>query len=87
MSAGVSFSEATVTAPDGTVHEGVAVSTRQGVLTLRDQGGTVLLEQSGVVGVVRQSRKRWRVTIADPDDGTGSEWKILRTRCNCSGSV
>lgn len=79
MTAGIAFAEADVTLPDGTLYEGVAVSTRGGVLRLRDQGGTLILELAGVSGTVRHSRKRWSVRFTDLAESA----TVLRQKCGC----
>lgn len=81
MATGISFGEADVTLPDGTTYTKVAVSTRNNVMTLRDQHGDTLLERAGVSAVVRQSSKRWVVRFGPADEPV----QVLRTNCNCGG--
>lgn len=78
MGTGISFAEADVTAPNGTTYEKVSVTTRDGVLLIR-QGETVVARVDGVTSVRRQNRKRWVVAFAPGEDA----WQVLRTNCGC----
>lgn len=79
MAAGIAFSEADVTAPDGTVHAGVQINTRHNTLTLRAQDGTTLLELTGVSRVARLTRKQWEVHL-----GPTVTYRVKRLDCGCS---
>ena len=79
MATGVAFAEADVTSPDGTVYEGVSISTRNNTLVVRTPEGDTLVSAPGVTAVVRQSRKRWLVRFGP----AGDTWTVLRTKCSC----
>lgn len=79
MAAGIAFGEADVTGPDGTVHKGVNINTRNNTLTVRNQNGDTLLELTGVSRVARITRKQWEIHL-----GPTVTYQVKRIDCGCS---
>lgn len=79
MSASFSFSLATVTLPDATVHVKHRIIVRQGTARITDRRGVVVAEKAGVENVRVTGTRTRLVEFAD-----GDEWQVLRDKgCGC----
>lgn len=84
MAARLHRAKATVeTGGDGQQMEGVSVSVRNNVATVR-LGRDVLLERGEVARVVPRGRRSWTVTFDQPTDD-GDVWMITDERRACCG--